>query len=137
MRQPVGRVRSGAIRGSKATGPYDVAACRVAEMLAMLVEAMGHETMVEHHPLHALTRIERERPDVCLLDIGLPDVDGYELARRVRTMFDGAVTLFAVTGYGQPQNRERAIAAGFDEHFTKPLDGEQLAKRIASLRHAS
>ena len=108
-----------------------------AEMLAMLVEAMGHETMVEHHPLRALTRIEHERPDICLLDIGLPDVDGYELARRVRTMFGEAVTLFAVTGYGQPQDRERAIAAGFDDHFTKPLDGEQLARRISRLRHAA
>ena len=102
-----------------------------AEMLAMLVEALGHETMVENHPLRALERIERERPDVCLLDIGLPDVDGYELARRIKTMLGDSVTLLAITGYGQPQDRENALAAGFDEHFTKPLEGERLAELIS------
>ena len=108
-----------------------------AEMLAMLVEALGHETMVEHHPLPALKRIEHERPDVCLLDIGLPDIDGYELARRIRAPLGDSVTLVAITGYGQPQDRQSAIAAGFDEHFTKPLDAERLAELISRLTHAA
>ncbi len=105
-----------------------------AEMLAMLVEAQGHETMLEHHPLRAMERIARERPDVCLLDVGLPDMDGYELARAIRNRLGPAeVTLVAITGYGQPKDRDRALAAGFDEHFAKPVNSSKLVELLATL----
>ncbi len=108
-----------------------------AEMLAMLIEALGHEAVVEHHPSLALRRIEHDRPDVCLLDIGLPDIDAYELARRIRVTLGDSVTLFAITGYGQPQDRQNAIAAGFDDHFTKPVEAQRFAGLISRLTHAT
>ncbi len=109
-----------------------------AEMLALLVTALGHESMLEHHPLRALERIARGAPDVCLLDVGLPDMDGYELARQIRNKLDGTqVTLVAVTGYGQPQDRQNVLDAGFDEHFAKPLNSHKLAELLATLSPAS
>lgn len=71
----------------------------------------------------------RFRPDVGLIDIGLPGVDGYEVARRLRATDDGKrMLLVALTGYGQPEDRRRARAAGFDAHLTKPVLPEQLAE---------
>lgn len=105
-----------------------------AEMLALWVDTLSHEAMVEHHPLRALERIGVDPPDVCLLDIGLPDMDGYELARTIRTRLGPErVTLVAVTGYGQPQDREDALRAGFDEHFAKPVDCNTLAELLAKV----
>lgn len=102
------------------------------QMLAMLIEELGHDPVLERHPLHALRRLDKETPDVCLLDIGLPDMDGFELARRVRDRLGGkAMMLAAVTGYGQPQDREQAAQAGFDAHFSKPLEMEQLESFLA------
>ncbi len=107
----------------------------VAEMLAMLVDALGHETIVEHHPTHALERIARERPDVCLLDVGLPDMDGYELATEIRRRLGPAsISLVAITGYGQPEDRKKALAAGFDEHFAKPVNSGELATLLATFK---
>jgi len=108
-----------------------------ADALSMLIEEVGHKTMVEYHPSQALRRAQHEHPDVCLLDIGLPDIDGYELARRLRTMLGPRVALFAITGYGLPRDREAAFAAGFDEHFTKPLELERLITLLAKLRPAT
>jgi CheY-like chemotaxis protein len=101
-----------------------------ADMLAMFVETLGHHVAIEHDSLQALQVLERLQafhPDVFLLDIGLPDLDGYELARRIRAMpaVAGAV-LVAVTGDGDEQARQQATAAGFDHHFVKPLDTGQL-----------
>jgi signal transduction histidine kinase len=104
-----------------------------AGMLAMLIDALGHEVLIEHHPRTALERLGQQAPDVCFLDIGLPDMDGYELARTIRTRFgDARPTLVAVTGYGQPQDREKALAAGFDEHFAKPVSGAKLAELLSA-----
>jgi PAS domain S-box-containing protein len=98
-----------------------------AQMLAMLVEALGHQVAVEHGSRKALERASLYRPDVCLLDIGLPDMDGNELARRLRSNPSIASTiLVAVTGYGQEQARKHASDAGFDYHFVKPLDSKRL-----------
>jgi signal transduction histidine kinase/CheY-like chemotaxis protein len=98
-----------------------------ADMLAMFVDTLGHEVVIEHDSLQALDRLHAFHPDVFLLDIGLPDLDGYELARRIRALpaVAGAV-LVAVTGYGDEQARQQASAAGFDHHFVKPLDTEHL-----------
>ena len=106
-----------------------------AEMLAMFVETMGHSVVIEHDSFKALDRLHGWHPDVFLLDIGLPDLDGYELARRIRALpaVAGAL-LVAVTGYGDEQARQQASAAGFDHHFVKPLDIEHL---VALLDQAS
>ena len=102
-----------------------------AEMLAMYVEALGHEVSVEYSSINAVGVAQSVRPDVCLLDIGLPDMDGYELARRLREdPLTAAAILVAVTGYGQEQDRSRTRAAGFDHHFVKPIDTAALAELL-------
>ena len=101
-------------------------------MLGMLVEALGYETVIEHQPIAALQRVDQEKPDVCLLDVGMPEMDGYELAKAIRMRPTlGRLTLVAVTGYGQPEDRTKAIQAGFDEHFAKPVDRSALADLLA------
>ncbi|MBD8529804.1 MULTISPECIES: PAS domain-containing protein [unclassified Massilia] len=98
-----------------------------AAMLAMLLEASGHQVAVEHDARKGLARAQADQPDACLLDIGLPDMDGNELARRLRALPETAGTLLiAVTGYGQEADRQRTAAAGFDHHLVKPLDPKQL-----------
>ena len=103
-----------------------------AAMLAMLLEASGHQVMVAHDSGAALEHAREEAPQVCLLDIGLPDIDGNELARRLRAQPETAhALLIAVTGYGQEQDREQTLAAGFDHHLVKPVDTGKLAAIIA------
>jgi CheY-like chemotaxis protein len=105
-----------------------------AHMLALFLETMGHEVMVEYHPREALARARADMPDACLLDIGLPEMDGYELARQLRssTKTAGSV-LIAVTGYDQEKDRIKAREAGFDHHFVKPVDPEKMASLLATL----
>jgi PAS domain S-box-containing protein len=106
-----------------------------ADMLAMLLEAGGHEVIVEHESLRALARAGDEAPDACLLDIGLPEMDGNELARRLRAdPATAAMVLIAVTGYGQEQDRRAAFEAGFDHHLVKPVDLARLAGALAGVR---
>jgi signal transduction histidine kinase/ActR/RegA family two-component response regulator len=106
-----------------------------AQMLAALLEVQGHVVSVEYDGQGALERARRERPDVLLLDIGLPDMDGYELARRLRAQPENAhATLVALTGYGQHQDREEAQQAGFDHYLVKPADLNQVNKVLAQAR---
>jgi len=95
--------------------------------LAMLLEANGHEVQVEHDPLVALATTLGTPPQVCLLDIGLPGIDGLELARRLRARPGTAnALLIAITGYGQDSDRQQILQAGFDHHLVKPIDIAQL-----------
>lgn len=113
-----------------------------ANSLAALLDLRGHETQVAYSAREALDRIEAFEPEVVLIDIGLPEVDGYELARRLRaTPSLAGMRLVAVTGYGQTDDRQRALAAGFDDHLVKPADlaaldrtmaGWPMGKRVAS-----
>jgi CheY-like chemotaxis protein len=98
-----------------------------AAMLAMLLETQGHEVLIEHGSYQALERARLEKPQVCLLDIGLPEIDGNELAQRLRALPEtrGAV-LIAVTGYGQQDDRESTLATGFRHHLVKPVDTKKL-----------
>ena len=104
-----------------------------AAMLAMLLEASGHQVAVEHQPRLALARAREDIFDVCLLDIGLPEMDGNELAHQLRTR-SGTVAsvLVAVTGYGQEKDRALSMAAGFDHHLVKPIDAQALAAILAA-----
>jgi PAS domain S-box-containing protein len=105
-----------------------------ADMLAMLLEAAGHAVIVEHNGLQGVERARRDRPDVCILDIGLPDIDGHELARRLRQHPDTAgALLIAATGYGGVHDRESTLAAGFDHHLVKPIDSSALRDLLAPL----
>ncbi len=105
-----------------------------AATLGMLLEACGHEVIVEHDSAAALARARAERPDACLLDIGLPDMDGNELARRLRAQPETAdAALIAVTGYGQEQDRQRAFEAGFSYHLVKPVDMDRLGEALAKI----
>lgn len=100
-----------------------------AEMLAAYFATLGYVTRIAHDGPSALTLLDEFTPDVAVLDIGLPVMDGYELARRIRARV-GPVRLIAVTGYGQPSDHERAAAAGFDAHLVKPVDIEALATLV-------
>ncbi|WP_075795382.1 PAS domain-containing protein [Massilia putida] len=105
-----------------------------AATLGMLLEACGYLVDVEHDSHRALERARHQRPDVALLDIGLPDMDGNELARRLRADAQtGAIVLVAVTGYGQEQDRRAAFEAGFDHHLVKPVDMDELAGLLAGI----
>jgi CheY-like chemotaxis protein len=93
-----------------------------AQILAMYIEAIGHRASVWHSPGKAVVHAAAQPPDMAVLDIGLPEFDGHELARRLRALPGMAhVPLLAVSGYGQAHDREKALAAGFDRHFVKPV----------------
>ncbi|MDY0962947.1 hybrid sensor histidine kinase/response regulator [Massilia sp. CFBP9026] len=98
-----------------------------AETMALALELFGCETRMAHTAAAALEVAAEFAPDVALLDIGLPDYNGYELARRLRALPRGLdTTLIAATGWGQDKDRTLALDAGFDHHLTKPIDFEQL-----------
>jgi signal transduction histidine kinase len=91
-----------------------------AVLLGELVRSCGHEIVIAHDPATALRAVPEFAPDVAILDIGLPDMDGYALAARVRELSAGC-RLIALTGYGQDRDRERSALAGFDAHVVKPV----------------
>jgi CheY-like chemotaxis protein len=94
-----------------------------AESLAMLLALDRHEVVSVGTPREALERCRSFRPEIVLLDIGLPDMDGYEVARRIRAQPELAgVRLIALTGYGQYEDKQRARKAGFDDHLVKPVE---------------
>jgi CheY-like chemotaxis protein len=102
-----------------------------AETLAVVLGLEGHDVAVAHDGRAALLLFERHRPDVVLLDVGMPELDGYEVARRIRARPDGAhVLLIAVTGWGQEKDRRQSAAAGFDYHLTKPVEPDLLIRLV-------
>lgn len=98
----------------------------IADLFAMLLEAHGHQCAVASTGSHALEWLSTNRADVILLDIGLPDLDGYQVAQSVRASHGDSVYIAAVTGWGKAEDRERALAAGIDQHLTKPVDQASL-----------
>jgi CheY-like chemotaxis protein len=109
----------------------------VAESLRTLLDLAGHQVAVAHDGAAALEAVASFRPEVVLLDIGLPGMDGYEVARRLRALPAGkALVLVATTGYGQLEDRSRSRAAGFDWHLVKPVDLEELSGVLARLAPA-
>jgi CheY-like chemotaxis protein len=104
----------------------------VADMLTAYLQQLGHEVIQAHDGPAGLDAALRHRPEVIVCDIGLPGLDGYEIARRIReSPAPQPCVLIAVSGYGASTDRERARAAGFDHHLTKPADPVQLADLIA------
>jgi CheY-like chemotaxis protein len=105
------------------------------EVLAMALTFDGHEVHEAadgHAGLEAALRLV---PDIALIDVGLPGLDGYEVAQRIRATEAGAAMLLvALTGYGQAEDRRRALAAGFDVHLVKPVAPERLAEVLSSAR---
>lgn len=102
-----------------------------AELLALALQMMGHETETAHTGREALHRAAQRPFDAAFLDIGLPEMDGYELVAKMRLSGSPAPTLlFALTGYGQPSDLERSRAAGFDRHLVKPVDLETIEKLL-------
>jgi two-component system CheB/CheR fusion protein len=106
-----------------------------ARMLARLLRSSGHAVDVAYDGPSALEAAQSRAPDVVLLDIGLPGMDGYEVARRLRRL-DGLdrTLLVAVTGYGQAEDRRRALDVGFDDHLVKPISPDDLAPLIGGAR---
>jgi signal transduction histidine kinase/CheY-like chemotaxis protein/CHASE3 domain sensor protein len=106
----------------------------LAETMCEMLQSFGHQVAVANEPEPALERIVSDPPDVALLDIGLPRMDGHQLAREIRTQLpDAPLRLIAVTGYAQPEDRTRAHEAGFDLHLAKPLDPEELKAVLAKI----
>src|SRR5690606_25902191 len=101
-----------------------------AELLGEALRAVGHDVAIAHDGPTALELAARRPPDVALLDIGLPLMDGYELAHRLRQQHGERLSLIAITGYGQDSDRARTRELGFSHHFVKPVDLQTL---LASL----
>ncbi len=106
-------------------------------MLRSLCELQGHEVVEAADGLEGVARTMEMHPDIAFVDIGLPGIDGYEVARRVRAHDGRAPYLVALSGYGSREHREAAFAAGFDEHIAKPMAMEQLAAVMARARERS
>lgn len=103
----------------------------VVETTLMLLQSWGHRTMSAYDGASGLALVASEAPDAVLMDLGMPRIDGFEMARRIRELPGGqAVTLIAMSGWGQPADRERALAAGIDEHLVKPVDPVRLRELL-------
>ncbi|MEO7742365.1 MAG: PAS domain S-box protein [Usitatibacter sp.] len=141
---PIGRAPS-AKRSPRASGQMQLAAKRLRVLVAddnvdstqtssMLLELWGHEVRVAHTGREALDLAAQFMPDVALLDIGMPDLSGYEVAQTLRARPEGKrVTLIAVTGWGQEEDKQAADGAGFNHHLTKPVDPRQLQTLMESI----
>lgn len=105
-----------------------------AESLAELVNLWDYETQIATNGPSALKAAESYRPDAVLLDIGMPGLDGYEVARQLRRQPGLAhIRLVAMTGYGREEDREQAREAGFDHHLTKPVNPDELERLLVTL----
>jgi CheY-like chemotaxis protein/anti-sigma regulatory factor (Ser/Thr protein kinase) len=105
-----------------------------AASLAMLLQLMGHEVRIAYDGENAVRLADEFRPQLVLLDLGMPKVSGYEACRRIRTQAWGAdMTLVAVTGWGQDEDRRKSMASGFDGHLVKPVSPETLVQLSSHL----
>ena len=103
-----------------------------ASSLALLLKMQAHDVRTSHDGPSALAAADDFLPEVVLLDIGLPQMNGYDVARRLRERSrDRSLTLIAITGYGQDEDRRRALEAGFDAHLIKPADLAVLCEILA------
>jgi signal transduction histidine kinase/ActR/RegA family two-component response regulator len=103
----------------------------VRESLELLLRAAGHQVESAADGPSGVERVAEHRPEVAIVDLGLPGMDGFEVARRLRALLGSSIYLMALSGYGQPEDRKKALAAGFDTHLTKPADVATVQKRLA------
>ena len=99
-----------------------------AAALDLLIKSLGHETCVVNDGAQAIEKAKEFRPDIVFLDIGMPGLDGYEVARRLRRLKKRPLRIVAVTGWGQEADRRRSLEAGFDLHLVKPVEVADLAQ---------
>jgi CheY-like chemotaxis protein len=105
-----------------------------ADSLGVLLEAPAREVRVVYDGPAAITALTAFRPQAIVLDLGMPGLDGLETARRIRQLPEGrTVTLIAVTGWGQDEDRRRTREAGFDHHLVKPVDGDLLQALLGTM----
>jgi signal transduction histidine kinase/ActR/RegA family two-component response regulator len=123
--QPVRAAPSGACRVLIAEDNLDAA-----EMMRVMLSFSGHDVKVATDGVQAVAIAETTKPDIAFIDIGMPRMDGYEAARRIRRVLGGRIVLVALTGWGQEQDKDRAREAGFDHHLTKPAEPEMLERLI-------
>ena len=133
---PAGEHKNAAERAALPVAPQRILVADdnsdLAESIAMLLRLEGHEVCIANDGPSALELAEKFEPNAAVLDIGLPGLNGYEVARQLRSRQNGReLLLIAVTGYGQPEDRLRSQAAGFDCHLVKPLDPHILGAEIA------
>jgi CheY-like chemotaxis protein len=103
------------------------------EAMRALLELDGHAVETAAEGVQGIELARQKSPDVALIDIGLPGMDGYEVARRIRAVVARPPFLVALTGYGQPEDRQQATEAGFDAHLVKPVDPPELTRVLASI----
>ena len=108
-----------------------------AQSLAMLLQIWGHQVEIAPDGHQALDAARRFEPEIVLLDIGIPGLDGYEVAERLRSEHGSELKLVALTGYGREDDRQRSRDAGFDRHMTKPLEPPRLRDMLASFDFGS
>lgn len=105
--------------------------CDAAMSLGMILELSNHEVLLAHNGEEALNLARKSLPEAMILDIGMPGITGDQVAREIRREPWGAnVLMVAVTGWGQPEDKERASAAGFDHHLTKPVDPDRMEQLL-------
>ena len=137
----VGEQKRAATPGRATSAPCRVLVAEdipdAAEMMRLMIGSMGHEVRVASDGVEAVAIAQEFDPQIALLDIGMPRMDGYEAARRIRAALGQRVILVALTGWGQEEDQRRAFAAGFDRHVTKPAEPDVLESLIASaaVRH--
>ena len=104
------------------------------EMLRLLLELPGYRVQVAEDGVQGVEKAIDWHPEAAVIDIGLPRLDGYQVARKIREALGCDIFLIAQTGYGQPEDRARALAAGFDVHLVKPVDPLDLLDRLSRAR---
>lgn len=105
----------------------------VRDLLHLKLRRLGHDVIDAANGIDGLRVVVEERPDLALIDLGLPGIDGFELAQKVRAELGDDVVLVAVSGFGQPEDKRRALEAGFDEHLTKPADMNDIENLLLRL----
>ena len=107
-----------------------------ASSLSVLLSLQGHEVKIAHSGIEAMEIVSTYIPHLILLDIGMPNMDGFEVTRRLREMPElDSTVIVALTGCGQPEDRRRAAEVGFDHHLMKPLEGRLLEKILDDCKH--
>jgi signal transduction histidine kinase len=94
----------------------------VRDLLKMRLKRLGHHVEAASEGTSGLEKVLKEQPDVAFIDIGLPGIDGYQIARKVRQSLGDSIILVALSGFGQPEDKKKALESGFDQHLTKPVD---------------